>query len=76
MRRAGLTKEVVPDPCTYNTTYFLAPPSLVVETLATANVETGPKLRKQRSRQTLHEDVRKVEVDLDMLPVLALNGVG
>jgi hypothetical protein len=35
---------------------FKHPPS-TVETLATANVETGPKLRKQRSRQTLCEDV-------------------
>jgi hypothetical protein len=85
----------VPGPCTYNITHFLTPPA--VETLATVNAETGLKLRKQRSRQTLCEDVHelgchryvqdtnitdghafphKVEVDLDMLRALVLNGVG
>jgi hypothetical protein len=29
----------------------------VVETLATANIETRPKLQKHLSRQTLHEDI-------------------
>jgi hypothetical protein len=61
------------------------------------NVETGPKIWKHRSGQTLREDVRelggrryvqdadiingnafsdKMEVDLDMLCTLVLNGVG
>jgi hypothetical protein len=61
------------------------------------NVETGPKLQKQRSRHTLCEDARelgchryvqdaditdghafphKMEVDLNMLCALVLNGVG
>jgi hypothetical protein len=62
-----------------------------------ANIETELKIQKQRSGQTLREDVReleyrqnvqdaditdgntfldKVEVDLDMLHTLVLNGVG
>jgi hypothetical protein len=78
---------VVPDPCTYNTIYFLKPPT----------VETASKLQEQRSRQTLREDVHelrcrrhvqgtditdghmfphKVEVDLDIFCALVLNGVG
>jgi hypothetical protein len=68
-----------------------------VETLATVNVETGPKIQKYQSGQILCEDVRElggrrymqdtditngntfpdeVEVDLDMLHTLVLNGVG
>jgi hypothetical protein len=87
-------QEVLLYPCTYDTTYLLTPPA--VETLATTNIETGPKFWKHRSRQTLHEDVRElgghryvqdaditdgnmfpneVEVDLDMLYTLVLNGV-
>jgi hypothetical protein len=34
-------REVVPDPCTYVITYFTNTPA--VETIATMNVETGPK---------------------------------
>jgi hypothetical protein len=68
-----------------------------VETLATMNVETGLKIWKHWSGQTLREDVHElgghrymqdaditdgnvfpdeVEVDLDMLGMLVLNGVG
>jgi hypothetical protein len=68
-----------------------------VKTLATTNIETGPKFQKHRCRQTLREDVHdlggcrhvqyaditdgntfpnEVEVDLDMLRTLMLNGVG
>jgi hypothetical protein len=49
---------VVSDPYTYNTTHFLTPPA--IETVTTANIETVPKLRKQRCRQTLCEDVREL----------------
>jgi hypothetical protein len=49
---------VISDPYTYNIIHFLTP--LTVETLATVNIETEPKLQEQRSRQTLHEDVRKL----------------
>jgi hypothetical protein len=51
-------KEVVPDPCTYDTTHFLTPPK--VKTLATVNVETRPKFQKHRSGQTLRENVREL----------------
>jgi hypothetical protein len=51
---------VVPDPCTYNTTHFLTHPSPAVETLAIANIEIGLKLQKQRSRQTLREDICEI----------------
>jgi hypothetical protein len=74
---------------------FQHPP--VVKTLATVNVEIGPKIQKHRSGQTLREDIRElggcrdmqdtditngnafpneVEVDLNMLHTLVLNGVG
>jgi hypothetical protein len=42
----------------YITTHFSTPPT--VETLATTNVETGPKIQKYRSRQTLREDVHEL----------------
>jgi hypothetical protein len=50
---------VVPDPCTYDTTHLLTSP--IVETLATANVETEPKFRKHQSGQTLCENIRELE---------------
>jgi hypothetical protein len=97
--RPSLTQEVVPDPCTYDTTHLVRPPRppYVVKTLTTINVETGPKFQKHQSNQTLREDVRElgghrhvqnaditdgnafpdeVEVNLDMLCTLMLNGVG
>jgi hypothetical protein len=45
------------DPCIYNTTQLLTSPA--VETPGTTNVATGSKLRRQKSRQTLCEDIRK-----------------
>jgi hypothetical protein len=68
-----------------------------LKTLATTNIETGPKFQKHRCRQTLREDVHdlggrrhvqdaditdgnafpnEVEVDLNILRTLMLNGVG
>jgi hypothetical protein len=35
---------------------------LAVETLVTADVETGPKLRKHRGRKPFGEDVSELEV--------------
>jgi hypothetical protein len=44
MSEGELTQEVIPGPCSYNTTHFLTPPPTVVKTLATADVDTEPKL--------------------------------
>src|SRR6266542_938522 len=76
------------------TQHTLTPPA--VETLATADVETGPKLREHQGRKPLGEDVgdlggrrnvknsnipignalaNKVEIDLNMLRALMLDGV-
>jgi hypothetical protein len=38
-------------------TFANPPPPLTIETLATVNVETGPKFQKHQSGQTFREDV-------------------
>jgi hypothetical protein len=64
-------QEVVLNPCTYITTQFLTPP---VETVATMNVETGPKIQKHRNEQTIHEDVRILGGPQDMQDVDIIDG--
>jgi hypothetical protein len=100
-KRLGLPPHKGPNlPNTHNpwapiTISCLTPPA--VETPATADVETEPKLREHRGGQPLDEDVGelrsrrdvedtnipngnafadKVKINLNMLGVLVLNGVG
>jgi hypothetical protein len=57
---------VVPDPCTYDTTHLLTPPSYSVQTLCVQDVDI--------TDGSMFPD--KLEVDHDMLFMLVLNGVG
>jgi hypothetical protein len=46
----------------------------LAETLATINVETGPKLQKYGSRQTLHEDVCELGCQRHVQDANIING--
>jgi hypothetical protein len=78
---------VVLDPCTYNTTHFLTPPPQK-KTLATPKKRSRHTRREDVHEQGYrrfvqdtditdgHMFLHTVEVDLDMLHALVLNGVG
>jgi hypothetical protein len=55
-----------------NTTNSLTPP--IVETLGTADVETGPKLKEHREGQPLGEDVGKLRSRRDVEDTNVLDG--
>jgi hypothetical protein len=61
--RVNGPKPVTQEPITRNT-QILTPPA--IETLATGDVETGPKLLKHRRREALGEDVGKLRSGRDV----------